>query len=76
MQAKIEKLWCPDCGRFIGLIRSGVDFPTPDAKSTCCRREVEAAKKLKERRSVRCGRGVGCGPGVIPLRADGDWTGW
>ena len=72
MLARIDKLWCPECGRFIGLVRSGIEFPEPDA--ACCCQEVAWARKLAEPRRRRPG-GIS-GPGVRRLRADGDWTGW
>lgn len=33
-----RKVWCPECGAFLGLIR-GDQYPEPS--SECCRRMVE-----------------------------------
>ena len=51
MPAEIEKISCPGCGRFIGLIHHDGDYPDPDDE--CCRRVVRAVRRRAKRARKR-----------------------
>ena len=55
IKARITKLWCTECGAFLGLVRYDVEFPI--ASQPCCKKTVAKAIVDATPRSPRVGVG-------------------